>query len=214
MAGSRGSGLGAAGSIPDRRNHHRGSGSPRRGRGGDARLLECPRGRGPPIRRSSSDRASRRSPGMGGSGRPAPGGPTGRGPGESAVPLRRCPLSLGRPDSLGFDCSGFVQQCFARGMSRFPRCWTSSSVSASPSLSGEPAGDLVFFGRPGMRVGHVGILRGGGLFVHARGTVHLGSLDPHNPLYDQALAATVRGFRSTPSRGEGRGTFLLTDFRA
>jgi hypothetical protein len=44
-------------------------------------------------------------------------------------------------------------------------------------------------------------VRGGGLFVHARGTVHIASLDPHNPLFDQVLAAMVRGFGRPPRRG-------------
>lgn len=105
------------------------------------------------------------------------------------------PYLWGGRTPLGFDCSGFVQQVLCARNIPLPRDADEQFRFCEPVTARRTQpGDLVFFGRPGMRVGHVGILRRGGLFVHARGTVQVTSLDPHNALYDQALVATLRGF--------------------
>ena len=72
------------------------------------------------------------------------------------------------PDS-GFDCSGLVSYVFRTAVGiELPR------VSRDMAGNGEKvdraalsAGDLVFFGRRGKRVDHVGIYVGDGQFVHA-----------------------------------------------
>lgn len=73
------------------------------------------------------------------------------------------------PDS-GFDCSGLVGYVFRNALGiELPR------VSREMAKAGEPvadrasltAGDLVFFGRRGDQVDHVGIYVGEGRFVHA-----------------------------------------------
>jgi len=72
------------------------------------------------------------------------------------------------PDS-GFDCSGLVNYVFRTALGiELPR------VSRDMAGNGEKieraalsAGDLVFFGRRGKRVDHVGIYVGNGQFVHA-----------------------------------------------
>lgn len=72
------------------------------------------------------------------------------------------------PDS-GFDCSGLVSYVFRTALGiELPR------VSRDMAGNGEKvdraalsAGDLVFFGRRGKRVDHVGIYVGDGQFVHA-----------------------------------------------
>lgn len=72
------------------------------------------------------------------------------------------------PDS-GFDCSGLVNYVFRTTLGiELPR------VSREMASNGEKvdraaltAGDLVFFGRRGKRVDHVGIYLGDGQFVHA-----------------------------------------------
>jgi cell wall-associated NlpC family hydrolase len=72
------------------------------------------------------------------------------------------------PDS-GFDCSGLVNYVFRTTLGiELPR------VSREMASNGEKveraaltAGDLVFFGRRGTRVDHVGIYVGDGQFVHA-----------------------------------------------
>jgi cell wall-associated NlpC family hydrolase len=85
------------------------------------------------------------------------------------------------PDS-GFDCSGLVGYVFRTALGiELPR------VSREMASNGEKveraalvAGDLVFFGRRGKRVDHVGIYVGDGQFVHAPRTgrdVTVSSLD-------------------------------------
>jgi cell wall-associated NlpC family hydrolase len=85
------------------------------------------------------------------------------------------------PDS-GFDCSGLVGYVFRTALGiELPR------VSREMAGNGEQvergalaAGDLVFFGRRGKRVDHVGIYMGNGRFVHAPRTgrdVTVSSLD-------------------------------------
>lgn len=85
------------------------------------------------------------------------------------------------PDS-GFDCSGLVSYVFRTALGiELPR------VSRDMATNGErversalAAGDLVFFGRRGKRVDHVGIYVGDGQFVHAPRTgrdVTVSSLD-------------------------------------
>nr|WP_255682240.1 C40 family peptidase [Luteimonas sp. BDR2-5] len=72
------------------------------------------------------------------------------------------------PDS-GFDCSGLVGYVFRTALGiELPR------VSRDMAQNGErvdraalTAGDLVFFGRRGNRIDHVGIYLGEGRFVHA-----------------------------------------------
>lgn len=72
------------------------------------------------------------------------------------------------PDS-GFDCSGLVNYVFRTTLGiELPR------VSREMASNGEKveraaltAGDLVFFGRRGTRVDHVGIYVGNGRFLHA-----------------------------------------------
>ena len=72
------------------------------------------------------------------------------------------------PDS-GFDCSGLVNYVFRTTLGiELPR------VSRDMASNGEKveraslvAGDVVFFGRRGKRVDHVGIYLGDGQFVHA-----------------------------------------------
>jgi hypothetical protein len=115
------------------------------------------------------------------------------------------PYLWGGRTPLGFDCSGFAQQVLDALNVPLPRDAHEQFRFCRPVSAGRARpGDLVFFGRRGARVGHVGIVRGGGLFVHARGTVHVASLDPRNMLYDQALAAMVRGFGRPPRRGLAR----------
>lgn len=90
--------------------------------------------------------------------------------------LRRATALLGTPyrwggtsPDSGFDCSGLVNYVFRTALGiELPR------VSREMASNGERidraalvAGDLVFFGRRGKRVDHVGIYVGDGQFVHA-----------------------------------------------
>lgn len=104
------------------------------------------------------------------------------------------PYLWGGRTPLGFDCSGFVQQVLSSIGTEVPRDAHEQFVACRGS-GGRRAprkGELVFFGRPGGRMTHVGIAMGRGLVAHAQGTVHVSSLTPTHRLYDRALAGSLR----------------------
>jgi peptidoglycan DL-endopeptidase CwlO len=86
------------------------------------------------------------------------------------------PYLWGGTTPAGFDCSGFVQYCYAQigiAIPRTSRVQFTFGQFIPPSRTDllEP-GDLVFFaygGDPG-QVHHVGMYVGGGVFIHAPGT--------------------------------------------
>ena len=96
----------------------------------------------------------------------------------------------------GFDCSGFVQQLVWEQGLALPRDAHDQFRLTRRGL--EPGdlkpGDLVFFGRPGARIGHVGMALGGGYYVHCRGWVRVNSLERGNRFCDNELIDQIRGF--------------------
>jgi cell wall-associated NlpC family hydrolase len=90
--------------------------------------------------------------------------------------LQRATALLGTPyrwggntPDAGFDCSGLVAYVFRSALGiELPR--VSRDMASSGTLverGALAAGDLVFFGRRGSRIDHVGIYVGEGRFVHA-----------------------------------------------
>ena len=113
-------------------------------------------------------------------GAPARGGEAG-GHGKTASLLERAMSLLGTPyrwggtsPDGGFDCSGLVNYVFRTALGiELPRVsrdmarLTNGQAIDRASLT---AGDLVFFGRNGKAVDHVGIYVGDGRFLHAPST--------------------------------------------
>jgi cell wall-associated NlpC family hydrolase len=112
------------------------------------------------------------------------------------------PYLWGGRTPLGFDCSGFTQQLLSEQGIAIARDADQQHRDAVSLPPGEPArlGDLVFFGRLGRTMGHVGIGLGGGRYAHCRGVVRISSIDPKDPLFDAELGAFVRGWRRPRAR--------------
>lgn len=92
-----------------------------------------------------------------------------------AVALARQHLGLrylwGGLTPLGFDCSGLVHHTWRRLGIVVPRdAWVQAEFAEPVPVDGVTAGDLYFFGRPGRRIHHVGIVVSPGRMVHASET--------------------------------------------
>jgi SH3-like domain-containing protein len=115
---------------------------------------------------------------------------------ERVMGLLGVPYHWGGRTPAGFDCSGFTQQVLAEQGIRLPRDAAHQMRSCRRLGAGETpvAGDLIFFGRPGRPVGHVGLGLGGGYFAHCRGIVRISSVGRHNALWDSELSGHSIGW--------------------
>lgn len=80
----------------------------------------------------------------------------------------------------GFDCSGFTRYVYSRHGVSLPHNSAAQFSKGTPVKKSDLVkGDLVFFSRGSLRVGHVGVYVGDGKFVHAsnpRGGVKVSAL--------------------------------------
>lgn len=116
---------------------------------------------------------------------------------ERVMGLLGVPYLWGGRTPLGFDCSGFTQQVLAEQGFSIPRDARDQHAAARRLAAGEPdrEGDLVFFGALRGPAAHVGLGLGGGYFAHSRGHVRISSLDLDNPLCDNEIITSFRGWR-------------------
>lgn len=119
---------------------------------------------------------------------------------RTARSLLGVPYEWGGRSSWGMDCSGYVQAVFAWHGVRLPRDAWQQARALRLGVGREPAPDLartrpaslLFFGSPGKRISHVGLLGRGGVLLHALGRVRADALRGSR---ERQVKQIFRGFR-------------------
>ena len=114
---------------------------------------------------------------------------------HEALKMKGIPYSWGGTSVKAMDCSGYSKTVFLKHGVVLKRdasqqAKTGIPVDISAGYDQLRAGDLMFFGKKAEngqreRIRHVGIYLGNKEFIHAAGFVHINSLDPEQPHYDE-----------------------------
>ena len=98
---------------------------------------------------------------------------------RTAYQLVNTPYLWGGRNFMGIDCSGFVQLVYNINDVVLPRDAWQQALKGKEILSLEDSlpGDLAFFGRPGGKASHVGILISPRTIIHASGCVRIDKID-------------------------------------
>lgn len=110
------------------------------------------------------------------------------------------PYLWGGTSGKGFDCSGFIQTVYRMNNRELPRDANQMVRVGEPVEFGEDyenlkPGDLLFFGSSPERISHVALYMGDKLFIHSAAWVHINSLDPEHPLFNEYWYNTIRAAR-------------------
>lgn len=119
----------------------------------------------------------------------------------TAKSLMGLPYLWAGNSSKAVDCSGLTSLCFFLHGVIVPRdssqqVHVGQAVELTPDFKNLQPADLLFFGSCDdegnlRRIWHVGFYIGGGEFIHSAGRVHISSLIPGTPHYDQANTETL-----------------------
>jgi len=113
----------------------------------------------------------------------------------SAFELLGVPYLWGGTSAKAMDCSGFTKTVYFMHGLVLPRDANQQAdigiqVDVKKDFNKLKKGDLLFFGTPATdstqeRIVHVGMWIGNMQFIHASGDVHVSSMDPASPLFDE-----------------------------
>jgi hypothetical protein len=117
---------------------------------------------------------------------------------EKALELKGIPYSWGGTSVKAMDCSGFTKTVYLKHgvvlrRDASQQAKTGIPVDISEGYGQLRPGDLLFFGKK--RVRHVAIYLGNKEFIHAAGYVHISSLDPAQPHYDEGNTTELMSAR-------------------
>jgi len=114
---------------------------------------------------------------------------------QEALKLKGIPYSWGGTSVKAMDCSGYSKTVYLKHGIVLKRdasqqAKTGILVDISQGYDQLHVGDLMFFGKKAEgdkreRIRHVGIYLGNKEFIHAAGSVHISSMDPEKPHYDE-----------------------------
>jgi cell wall-associated NlpC family hydrolase len=103
---------------------------------------------------------------------------------QTALDLLGIPYRNGGSDPSGFDCSGLIQWAFARHGRALPReVRDQFQTGRKVDLEDVQPGDLIFFETVSRGASHVGMVIGGGRFVHAPSSRGVVRVEPYTAGY-------------------------------